>query len=97
MLYYTDLGEANPHVGRVRLDGYNRQVLYSAVNPNDVLIQNNKLYVVDSRNRTGQTSQLISSNLDGTEKSTADLPQLVRIKKNYHFVVGGNPESHLLI
>ncbi|KAK3086603.1 hypothetical protein FSP39_020952, partial [Pinctada imbricata] len=68
MLYYTDWGENNPHVGRVRLDGYDRQILYQAVNPNGLVILDNKLYVTDSRNRTNQSPLLISSNLNGTNK-----------------------------
>ncbi|KAK3106279.1 hypothetical protein FSP39_016743 [Pinctada imbricata] len=90
-LYYTVWGETNPHVGRVRLDGYNRQTLYEAVNPKGMIILGGRLYVTDSRNHSSQSPIMISSDLDGSNRVDISIPKLGNIYSISKF------ENNLLI
>ncbi|XP_061188817.1 uncharacterized protein LOC133196991 [Saccostrea echinata] len=57
LLYYTDWGTTG-HVGKVQLDGSNREVLFTAENPNDLAISDNKLLVINNKSPTPEMIEL---------------------------------------
>lgn len=61
VLYYTDWGSAG-HVGRVALDGSNRVVLTTAENPNDLIISDNKLLIINNKQPTAEIIEIDLAN-----------------------------------
>jgi hypothetical protein len=60
-MYYTDWGSAG-HVGKVQLDGSNREVLLTKENPNDLAISNRKLLVINNKMSSAEIIEVDLSN-----------------------------------
>lgn len=65
-MYYTDWG-SNGHVGRVQLDGSDREVLFTAENPNDLAISDKKLITINNKMPSPELIELDLSN-DGINR-----------------------------
>lgn len=61
VLYYTDWGSAG-HVGRVGLDGSNKVMLTTAENPNDLIISDNKLLIINNKQPTAEIIEIDLAN-----------------------------------
>ncbi|XP_062586429.1 uncharacterized protein LOC134248028 [Saccostrea cucullata] len=83
LLYYTDWGTSG-HVGKVQLDGSNREVLFTAENPNDLAISDNKLLVVNNKSPSPEMIELtLSSGNNPTRRPLSGVEPL-------SMVVSGN-------
>lgn len=68
VLYYTDWGGAG-HVGRVGLDGSNKVMLTTAENPNDLIISDNKLLIINNKQPTAEIIEIDLANSNGVTNS----------------------------
>lgn len=68
VLYYTDWGSAG-HVGRVGLDGSNKVMLTTAENPNDLIISDNKLLIINNKQPTAEIIEIDLANSNGVTNS----------------------------
>lgn len=61
VLYYTDWGSVG-HVGKVALDGSYRVVLTTAENPNDLIISDNKLLIINNKQPSAEIIEIDLAN-----------------------------------